>query len=90
MVFVAVEWSPKNKIEVVKRKLNGENPAQLTLFELEDNSVVSSDYFKIYSDIIKGDSNSDRRNAKSPLNPEEQVNLYCNISFLYRKYKNIV
>eukprot|EP00043_Microstomoeca_roanoka_P020233 m.242128 g.242128 ORF g.242128 m.242128 type:complete len:4198 (+) comp17134_c0_seq1:181-12774(+) len=67
----------QKKIAIAKRKLNGDNPAQITMTELEDNRHVTADraWFRAANSIITGDAASNFR-AQQPahgLSVEDQI-----------------
>eukprot|EP00743_Colponemidia_sp_Colp-15_P008934 GILK01009748.1.p1 GENE.GILK01009748.1~~GILK01009748.1.p1 ORF type:complete len:1463 (+),score=312.38 GILK01009748.1:308-4390(+) len=63
-VAADVSWYPREKIDIVRRKLEGTNPAQIVLAELQTTSHARQPYAKQVKDIILGDPD---RNVRASL-----------------------
>jgi len=48
-------WLAKEKIEIVKRKLRGDNPAYITVMELKESVHASQIYHKSLQQIVLGE-----------------------------------
>ena len=68
-------WFPKKKIEIVQRKLNGDNPAYIAVAELKESVHASQPFIKALSAIVLGDPAScvRARVKEHCANAQEQV-----------------
>jgi DNA-dependent protein kinase catalytic subunit len=55
-----ISWYPKEKIDIMKDKLNGMNPATVLLKELKESRHAKRNYCKSLVKVIKGNEQSQR------------------------------
>lgn len=67
-------WYPNRKVSLARRKLDGANPAAITVEELRDSCIRDSKVMRAYMQLVKGDdSNLRAQMAEEGLTEEQQV-----------------
>jgi len=53
-----ISWYPRQKLEIVRDKLNGVNPAKIAVKELRDSKHEKRSYFKVIMGALQGPETS--------------------------------
>jgi len=78
----SVDWYPRRKLNVVRWKLDGHNPAKILALELRENRNVAADPKLLAAcvAILRGELSAPRSQLERICSPEEQVSFLMSLA----------